>query len=98
MKKKKLFSKYINVNSVDCSNDRIFNDKSEDDKKTKFVFNDEYKIVKNNLISDFEIHYLDKKIATIKSKPVSDIDYAIMIYDDKKDMESVLTIISKIIY
>lgn len=97
-RKRKLFAKYISVKSIDCVKERIFDNKSTDDSKTKFVFDGKYRIVKNNIFSDYEIFDGDQRIASIKSKPVSYVDYAIMIHDENKDMESILTTISKIIF
>lgn len=97
-RKRKLFAKYVTVKSIDCAKERIFDNKSTDDSKTKFMFNGEYRIVKNNIISDYEIFEGDQKIASIKSKPVSYVDYAIMIHDENRDMEAILTTISKIIF
>lgn len=96
-KGKKLFKKFISINTIDNKTYTFERDKSDDD-KTKYLLNENYKIVKSNMMSGLEFYDDNNLIGKMKSNPVSDVEYAIQVFDEEKDLEVFIMSICRIIY
>lgn len=95
-KQRKLFINQIIINTVDGFSHE-FSGKASSEDKTKYQMDNKYKLVKVGMSGDLDIYFANKKTASLRSKPISDVDYALQVYDEITDLESVLVSVARIL-
>lgn len=95
-KKKKLFTTYYSI-ETSGKNVRKFGKSSQNDSKILYELDGGYSIVKGKGLGHFDLLLGETVIATIRSKPVTDVDYALSVLDGDQDMEAVIMFLGKIL-
>ena len=96
-REKTLFTTRIIVTLMDGTK-YVFTSNDSKESNIKYKFGDSFFISRNNILSDYDIYYGNEIIASIKSKPISEVDCAILIQNDNYDAEIMAIAICKLIF
>lgn len=95
-RKKRLFKEYLSIVMSDGI-EHIFSEASRSEDKTQFELDKQMKIVRNNILSDYEYFVGGKKVASLKHKPANSIDYALQVFENQYDLNIILMTVGIII-
>lgn len=95
-RKRRLFKEYLSITTSDGI-EHTFSEAPHSENKTNFELDKQMKIVRNNILSDYDFYYKERKIATLKRKPANSVDYALQVFDNQKDLNIILMAIGIIV-